>query len=150
MTGSLTDRLRRTKFTSTQQKIADYFLNNQERLAGLSSQEAAQEIGVSDASIIRFCRIIGYEGFKDLKAHVFNMLVENSFSGLLLGERMTQSSQKFQQIDPMIQFQSFIYQNMLSAFTSSILHLDIELHAAECVHNRKLPGMYPVHLINYP
>ncbi len=110
---------RHTKFTRTQQKIADYFLNNQERLAGLSSQEAAHEIGVSDASIIRFCRIIGYEGFKDLKAQVFNMLVENSFSGLSLGERMTQSTQKFQQIDPAIQFQSFIYQNMLSVFTNS-------------------------------
>ena len=119
ITGSLTDRLRHTKFTKKQQKIADYFLNNQEKLAGLSSQEVAKEIGVSDASVIRFCRIIGYEGFKDLKAHVFNMLVENSFSGLSLGERMTQSSQKFQQIDPMIQFQSFIYQNMLSAFTNS-------------------------------
>ena len=119
MTGTLTDRLKRTKFTRTQQKIADYFMNNQERLAGLSSQEAADEIGVSDASIIRFCRIIGYEGFKDLKAQVFNMLVENSFTGLSLGERMTQSSQKFQQIDPMIQFQSFIYQNMLSAFANT-------------------------------
>lgn len=119
ITGSLTDRLRHTKFTSTQQKIADYFLNNQEKLAGLSSQEAAQEIGVSDASVIRFCRIIGYEGFKDLKAHVYNMLVENSFSGLTLGERMTQSHEKFQRIDPMLQFQSFIHQNMLSVFTNS-------------------------------
>ena len=102
-----------------QQKIADYFLNNQEKLAGMSSQEAAQAIGVSDASVIRFCRIIGYEGFKDLKAHVYNMLVENSFGGLTLGERMTQSTQKFQRIDPMIQFQAFIQQNMLSAFTNS-------------------------------
>lgn len=119
MTGTLTDRLRHTKFTRTQQKIADYFLHNQERLAGLSSQEAAHEIGVSDASIIRFCRIIGYDGFKDLKSHVYNMLVENSFSGLSLGERMTQSTQKFQQIDPAIQFQSFIYQNILSVFTNS-------------------------------
>ncbi len=119
ITGSLTDRLRHTKFTATQQKIADYFLNNQEKLAGLSSQEAAQEIGVSDASVIRFCRIIGYEGFKDLKSHVYNMLVENSFSGLTLGERMTQSNEKFQRIDPLIQFQSFIHQNMLSVFTNS-------------------------------
>ena len=118
-TGSLTERLRHTKFTSKQKKIADYFLNNQEKLAGLSSQEAAHEIGVSDASVIRFCRIIGYEGFKDLKAHVYNMLVENSFTGLSLGERMTQSSKKFQRIDPVIQFQSFIHQNMLSVFTNS-------------------------------
>lgn len=119
ITGTLTDRLRHTKFTRTQQKIADYFFNNQEKIAGLSSQEAASEIGVSDASVIRFCRIIGYDGFKDLKSHVYNMLVENSFAGLSLGERMAQSSEKFQKIDPMIQFQAFIQQNMLSAFTNS-------------------------------
>ncbi len=107
------------KFTSTQQKIADYFLNNQEKLGGLSSQEAANEIGVSDASVIRFCRLIGYEGFKDLKSQVYSMLVENAFTGLSLGERMIQSNEKFRQTDPAIQFQAFMYQNMLSVFSNS-------------------------------
>lgn len=95
ITGTLIDRLKHTKFTRTQSKIADYFLNNQEKLAGLSSQEAAREIGVSEASLIRFCRIIGYEGFKDMKSQVYSMLVENAFTGLSISERMTQSREKF-------------------------------------------------------
>lgn len=119
ITGSLTDRLRHTKFTRTQQKIADYFLSNQEKLAGLSSQEASSEIGVSDASVIRFCRIIGYEGFKDLKSHVYNMLVENSFAGLSLTERMTQSTGKFNAQDTLINFQALVQQNFLSVFRNS-------------------------------
>lgn len=111
--------MKRTKFTKTQKKIADYFLDNQEKLGGLSSLEVSQEIGVSEASLIRFCRLIGYEGFKDMKSHVYSMLVENAFTGLSLGERLTQSTGKFMQTDPQIQFQSFMYQNMLSVFGNS-------------------------------
>lgn len=116
---TLTERLKHMKFTKTQQKIADYFLNSQEKLGGLSSLEVSQEIGVSEASLIRFCRLIGYEGFKDMKSHVYSMLVENAFTGLTLGERLTQSTGKFMQTDPQIQFQSFMYQNMLSVFGNS-------------------------------
>ena len=119
ITGTLIDRLKHTKFTRTQSKIADYFLNNQEKLAGLSSQDTAREIGVSEASLIRFCRIIGYEGFKDMKSQVYSMLVENAFTGLSISERMTQSREKFPHADPSLQFQTFMYQNMISVFSNS-------------------------------
>ena len=82
MIGTLADRIKNMSFTKTQRKIADYFLGNQERIGNLSSFEVAREIGVSNASIIRFCRILGYEGFKDLKNQLYSMLVENVSTGL--------------------------------------------------------------------
>ena len=86
MTNILAERIKNANLTKTQKKIADYFISNQERIGSLSSIEAAQEIGVSDASIIRFSRAIGFDGFADLKDNIYDMLVQNAVSGLSLSE----------------------------------------------------------------
>lgn len=54
MTNILAERIKNANLTKTQKKIADYFISNQERIGSLSSIEAAQEIGVSDASHYSF------------------------------------------------------------------------------------------------
>lgn len=96
MANMLADRIRNADLTKTQKKIANYFIENQERIGTLSSMEAAQEIGVSDASIIRFSRQIGFDGFADLKEHIYDMLVETAFSGLSLTERASQNKELYQ------------------------------------------------------
>ena len=115
----LADRIKNASLTKTQRKIADYFLSNQERIGALSSMDVAREIGVSDASIIRFSRSIGYDGFADLKSHLYNMLVENAFAGLSLSERMKQSDEKFRERDAFPQFQNLMLQNLLATFSSN-------------------------------
>ena len=70
----LSDRLKGAKLTPQQRRIADYFFKNQERIGNMSSMDVAKEIGVSDASIIRFARAIGYLGFTDLKNDIYNSL----------------------------------------------------------------------------
>lgn len=52
--------------TKTQTKIAQYIFKNQKRILGLTAKEAGAEIGVSDASIIRFARAVGFEGYTDM------------------------------------------------------------------------------------
>lgn len=91
MENTLAERINNSKLTNAQVRIANYFLKNQSRICTLSSMEAAKEIGVSDASIIRFARAIGYAGFADLKEDFYNSLVENAYSGMSLVERMNQS-----------------------------------------------------------
>ncbi|MFV0440526.1 MAG: MurR/RpiR family transcriptional regulator [Lachnospirales bacterium] len=66
------------ELTVKQRKIASYILDNFEKIGNMSSLELAKEIGVSDASIIRFTRAIGYEGFSDLKNQIYNSLVTKS------------------------------------------------------------------------
>ncbi len=53
----------RSKFTATDNKIADYFLARQ---PVKTIEELAVDIGVSTASITRFCRKIGLNNLKEL------------------------------------------------------------------------------------
>lgn len=82
MENIIAKRVQQVTLTKTQQKIADYFIRNPERVGMCSSMEVAKEIGVSDASIIRFARTIGYEGFADLKADIYNNLAQQATGGL--------------------------------------------------------------------
>lgn len=111
MENILVDRIKTVHLTKKQQLIADYFIKNQDRLASLSSIEVANEISVSDASVIRFSRLIGFEGYADLKAKLYNKLVENSRSPMSLSERMQANDQKFGNGDISTQFFQVLQRN---------------------------------------
>lgn len=112
----LADRVRHVKLTKIQERIAKYFLTNQEKIGNMSSMEVAKEIGVSDASIIRFARAIGYEGFADLKADIYNCLVETAYSGLSLSERMDQSTKQYPDEDIAGRYLELMQQNLVHTF----------------------------------
>lgn len=61
------ERIKNTKLTKSNRLIAEYCLENPSSVAFQSAAELAACIGVSDVSIIRFARVLGYEGFADLK-----------------------------------------------------------------------------------
>lgn len=142
MTNILIDRIQNSHLTKTQQKIANYFVRNQRRLGSLSSMEVAKEIGVSDASIIRFSRAIGYEGFADLKADIYKTLVADADSGLSLTERMNLSAEKYPDTEIASQFLNLMQQNLLYSFKQN----DIEKYeqiADNIIHakNRFIIGL---------
>jgi len=116
MANMLAERIKNITLTKSQRKIADYFIQNQDRIGGLSLQEAASEIGVSDASIIRFARAIGFKGYADLKDSAYNMLVRNAASGMSLTERMSSNKEKYQADDTELNFRELIQQNVHSVF----------------------------------
>ncbi|MBP3736252.1 MAG: MurR/RpiR family transcriptional regulator [Lachnospiraceae bacterium] len=111
MDNLIIERISNAQLTKSQKKIADYFIRNQQKIGNLSAMDVAQEIGVSDASVIRFARAIGFDGYADMKEHFYNALIENSFGSLSLSERMKQSDEKFRGGDTMEQFYSIIKQN---------------------------------------
>lgn len=51
----------------TEKKIAAYLLENFDKSLHSTLLELADAIGVSDASIVRFCKSIGYTGFQEYK-----------------------------------------------------------------------------------
>lgn len=53
--------------TPSFQKIANYILINYKYIPAISSADLANSIGVSDASIVRFCQRMGYKGFAEFK-----------------------------------------------------------------------------------
>lgn len=64
------ERVRDAHLTRTGAKIADYFLKNKSILAFQSLNTISAQLEISDISIVRFSRALGYEGFTDLKQHV--------------------------------------------------------------------------------
>lgn len=58
-------------------KIADYILRDPLRVTELSVQAMAQEIGVAQSSIVRFCRTIECSALRELKLQLASR--ENAF-----------------------------------------------------------------------
>lgn len=63
----LEDRIKSTQLTKVEQLIANYFLEHRESLYFMTSKDIARELRVSDTSVIRLCRTLGYDGFRELQ-----------------------------------------------------------------------------------
>lgn len=113
------ERIKNTQLTKSQRLIAQFFLNNQERIGSMSSLDVAKEVGVSDASIIRFSRAIGFEGYADLKNHLYHQLVENAYGGALLSERFTLNQEAFSGDFTPEHFQKLMMANLDSVFRNN-------------------------------
>lgn len=55
--------------TNTEMKVASYVLEHYEKVLSLNITELAERAGVSDASVVRFCRSVGYKGYQDFKVN---------------------------------------------------------------------------------
>jgi len=68
-------RLREGKstFRDSEEKAADYILAHSAEVINLPITELAERIGVSEATIVRMCKKIGFHGFQELK---INLAVE--------------------------------------------------------------------------
>lgn len=51
------------RLTPTQATLAQYLLHHPESLLFMSAQELADQALVSQASVVRFCRVLGFEGY---------------------------------------------------------------------------------------
>ena len=53
--------------TKSQQRVASYLLANYDEAAFLSMAELAKRLGLSEATLVRFARAVGYDGFRELR-----------------------------------------------------------------------------------
>ena len=60
-------RGRMNYLTNTERKIANYVLENYDQVLNSNITELAENAKVSDASVVRFCRSLGYKGYQDFK-----------------------------------------------------------------------------------
>ena len=61
------DLLHSAHLTKTQRIIAEYVLDNASEACFMTSTEIALKLGVSESSVIRFSRTIGFDGFMDFQ-----------------------------------------------------------------------------------
>jgi RpiR family transcriptional regulator, carbohydrate utilization regulator len=52
---------------ASETRVADWLLQNPHEVIHLSMAELAQDCGVSDTTVLRFCRNAGFQGYMDLK-----------------------------------------------------------------------------------
>lgn len=57
-------------FNSTEKKIADYILENSEDILHITIKDLSENCGVSQAAVVRFCKQLQFNGFKDFKANI--------------------------------------------------------------------------------
>lgn len=67
MEKELAYQIAHAELTKGQVRLAGYILKNQKRVLGMTALEVGREVGMSDASVIRFCRAVGYSGFANLQ-----------------------------------------------------------------------------------
>ncbi|MEN6566527.1 MAG: MurR/RpiR family transcriptional regulator [Veillonellales bacterium] len=58
------------KYTGRQKKICKYILDHYETVAFMSAVELSEVVGVSDVTIIRFVRNLGFSGYVEFKKHM--------------------------------------------------------------------------------
>ena len=69
--------------TAQQRRAADYLLSHQRTVFSLSVQELAREADVSEATLVRFARRLGFDGYLEMRT----ALVEEAKEGLLPEDR---------------------------------------------------------------
>ena len=57
------------RLTNTELKLADYILEHYDEALNYNVTELADSAGVSDASVVRFCKKLGYKGYQDFKVN---------------------------------------------------------------------------------
>jgi RpiR family transcriptional regulator, carbohydrate utilization regulator len=59
-----------SEFAASEMRVAQWVLQNPEKVLRLPMALLAQECGVSDTTVLRFCRTIGFTGYTDLKLSI--------------------------------------------------------------------------------
>jgi RpiR family carbohydrate utilization transcriptional regulator len=67
--GFMFDRIRNAteQMRPSERKVADYVLSQPEKAVSQGISAMAAESGVSDPTVLRFCRALGFDGFQDFK-----------------------------------------------------------------------------------
>ena len=60
-------RFMRSEMGPAEKKIADYILGNSQEIIGLSVSELSNICGCGDATVVRFARRLGFDGYQGLK-----------------------------------------------------------------------------------
>ena len=72
-----------------QRKLARYLIDHEDVVAIASTSQIAEQTGTSAATVVRFCQVLGYEGYSDLQAAVRSQLPQYRTAVQKLAERIT-------------------------------------------------------------
>ena len=89
--------------TASEKKTADYLMAHQEESQYMSIAELAEESGVAEATVSRFCRRLGYKGYNAFKLAIANSTAflrqETLSAPEVEGDSLEELSQKLYAVD---------------------------------------------------
>ena len=105
------------KLTQREKKIVDFLKENGDSFLNDTITEFSEKAGVSDATMVRFCKHLGYRGYQDFKMHVAREMLpkENQYNPVL-GQEDDSSS-----------ICSKIFNNEMSVLSRTLLETDIKV-----------------------
>ena len=78
------------QLTNSEKKVADYVLRHRIDVQYMSISELAEEAGVAEATISRFCKRLGYKGYSAFKLAVANSTARRVEAPTVPGEELCQ------------------------------------------------------------
>lgn len=76
----LKDSLKSTKLTKTGRLVAEFVIDNMGEACFMTSTDIAVKLNVSESSVIRFARALGFSGFMDFQKGLRKSYTENAYS----------------------------------------------------------------------
>jgi len=87
--------------TKSEKKVADYIVSNQDRVIHNTMSDLNRLLKVGDATIIRFCKKLGFNGFTDLKISIAKDNIssaQNYFEGFALIDKIDSALKRTHQL----------------------------------------------------
>jgi DNA-binding MurR/RpiR family transcriptional regulator len=75
-----------------QRRLARYMIDHEDVVAFASTSQIAEQAGTSTATVVRFCQVLGYEGYPDLQAAVRSQLPQYRTAAQKLAKHITEGN----------------------------------------------------------
>lgn len=144
MSRAVFQRLREEKstFRDSEEKAADYILAHSGEVVNLPITELAERIGVSEATIVRMCKKIGFHGFQELK---INLAIETVSPIQAVHEEIAEDDDASLIMKKLVSANVRTLQATLDVLSEADLRLAVEkLHAARAIQLYGVGGSGPV------
>lgn len=123
------------EYSKNQRLLANYILENLQTIPLLSVNDVANKAGVSSATVVRFSRVLGYQGYLEFRNHLMELLKES----LSPAEKFKATiSKKAEYQDPLHQIAHQVVQNI----NLSLQQNDIKDFKHIVTHLREADNVY--------
>lgn len=117
MNRTLEDRTCEVRLTQREKKIVDFIRENGDSFLNDTITDFSEKVGVSDATIVRFCKHLGYKGYQDFKLHAARELLPKE----------QQFNPKLNQEDDSAGICGKVFNSEMSVLNRTLQEIDLEV-----------------------
>ncbi len=120
------------RFSEKEKQIADYILKNPEKIVHGTINEVAEDLGVADATVFRFCKRIGFKGYQAMKIALAS---ENIIPSKEMHEEITEDDDEREITEKVFKSNIQTLENTLQLLDRGTIQKAVEwISAADRVH----------------